>query len=233
MREFRDEHHAGSPFLSVIPALAADGGLAAALADGLRSSDAVVAEHAFPSALIAGLQAEAARIHATGGFTAARIGRERKAEHALRGDELCWLDACADVAAPRPSAAAALLAELEALRTALDRALLLGARSVEAHYARYGAGTHYARHLDRLRDAAPGEGDARGARMLSLVLYLNAGWTAADGGALRLYDAADRPHDLLPLGGRLVAFLSDRVAHEVLPAARPRWSVAAWFRGAA
>lgn len=233
MTEFRDLHHAGSPFLSVIPALAADAGLAAVLADGLRSSDAVVVEDAFPSARIAELRSEAEAAHGRRLFAAARIGRDLRSSSALRGDELCWLDACAAAVRPRPSAAATLLAELDALRIALDRRLLLGARSVEAHYSRYGAGTHYARHLDRLRDVAASEGDARGARVLSIVLYLNAGWTAADGGALRLYDAADRPHDLLPLGGRLVAFLSDRVAHEVLPATRPRWSVAAWFRGAA
>jgi SM-20-related protein len=65
--------------------------------------------------------------------------------------------------------------------------------------------------------------------VLSLVLYLNPGWRAAVGGALRLERPAGA-REVLPESGTLVAFLSDRVAHEVLPAARPRWSVAAWFR---
>lgn len=221
MAEFRDELHAGSPFLAVIPALADRDGLATVLADGLRASDAVLVEQAFPAAQIAGLHAEATAAHGRRLFAAARMGRERTAFDALRGDQICWLEAGGD--AP---ASAALLAEFDALRVDLDRTLLLGARSVEAQYSCYAAGTHYARHLDRFSD----DPATAGGRVLSLVLYLNHDWTAADGGALRLYDAADQPHEVLPLGGRLVAFLSDRVAHEVLPPARTRWSVAAWLR---
>jgi SM-20-related protein len=229
MAEFRDEPHAGSPFLAVIPALAERDGLAAVLADGLRASDAVLVEEAFRPAQIAGLHAESTAAYGRRLFAAARMGRERTASDALRGDQICWLEASAD--AP---AATALLAELDALRVDLDRTLLLGARSVEAQYSCYAAGTHYARHLDRFDASSHPKGCAASAsaswRVLSLVLYLNHDWTAADGGALRLYDAADQPHDVLPLGGRLVAFLSDRVAHEVLPPARTRWSVAAWLR---
>ena len=33
-----------------------------------------------------------------------------------------------------------------------------------------------------------------------------------------------------PAGGTLVAFLSDRVEHEVLPARRDRIAVSGWFR---
>lgn len=220
MPEFRDEHHAGSPFLAVIPALAARRDLVEVLADGLRASDAVLVEQALPRARIARLQAEAEAAHGRGLFAAARLGRDRVAADALRGDHNCWLDAL-----EHAPASAALLVELDALRVALDRALLLGARSVEAQYSCYAAGARYARHLDRF-DAPL----ADGGRVLSLVLYLNLDWTAADGGALRLHDAADRAHDVLPQGGRLVAFLSDRVAHEVLPPARTRWSVAAWLR---
>jgi SM-20-related protein len=228
MAEFREQRHSDASFLSVIPARTASTALAPALVDGLRGSDAVRAEAAFPAPRIAALQAEAERAHAAGRFAAARVGHARHSDPQLRGDALCWLDGLAD--APE---AAALLAELDDLRIALDRALLLGLAEVEAHYARYPAGAHYARHLDRLADAQGASPATRGDRVLSLVLYLNAGWRDADGGALRLYDAAGRGHDLLPRGGDLVAFLSDRVAHEVLPAARTRWSVAAWLRRAA
>jgi SM-20-related protein len=222
MPEFRDERHAGSPFLSVIPALSPSCDLAAALADGLRSSDAVHIGQAFPRVRIAALQAEAEQAHARGRFAGARMGQARDTDAAVRGDEICWLEARAD--AP---AGAALLADLDALRASLDHALLLGLRSVEAHYAMYGAGTHYARHLDRFSgDTAA----AQGGRVVSLVIYLNAAWGPGDGGALRLHEGAGGAHDILPRGGDLVAFLSDRVAHEVLPATRPRWSVAAWLR---
>lgn len=228
MAEFREQRHAGITFLSVIPARTASTGFTEALVDGLRSGDAVRVEAAFPPARIALLQAEAARAHAAGAFAAARVGHARHGDPQLRGDALCWLDGLDD--APE---AAELLAELDALRRSLDRALLLGVAEVEAHYARYPVGAHYARHLDRFDDGQGSAVAVGGERVLSLVLYLNQGWRAEHGGALRLYDAAGRGHDVLPQGGELVAFLSDRIAHEVLPAARERWSVAAWLRRAA
>jgi SM-20-related protein len=101
----------------------------------------------------------------------------------------------------------------------------LGLFELEAHFAVYAPGAAYPTHVDRLR------GDD--ARVLSVVLYLNADWRAADGGALRLYleGTGRAPRvDVLPCGGTLVAFLSERFAHEVLPAWRERLSLAGWFR---
>ncbi len=61
-------------------------------------------------------------------------------------------------------------------------------------------------------------------------MYLNGGWRPTDGGALRLH-LGDGPHrDVPPAGGTLVAFLSERFDHEVLPATGARWSLAGWFR---
>src|SRR2546421_26403 len=68
------------------------------------------------------------------------------------------------------------------------------------------------------------------ARMLSCVLYLNDAWTAADGGALRIYLSPTDVCDVLPVGGTLVCFLSDRYEHEVLPATRERLAITGWFR---
>jgi SM-20-related protein len=65
--------------------------------------------------------------------------------------------------------------------------------------------------------------------VLSCIVYLNDAWDARDGGALRLH-LRGGARDVLPVGGTLVAFLSDRVEHEVLAATRERLSVAAWFR---
>jgi SM-20-related protein len=50
--------------------------------------------------------------------------------------------------------------------------------------------------------------------------------------ALRLYlgePEAEPYEDVLPLGGTLVAFLSARFHHEVLPFSRERLSVTGWF----
>jgi SM-20-related protein len=103
--------------------------------------------------------------------------------------------------------------------------LQLGAVELELHFAVYPAGGAYAVHVDRFRDAD--------SRVLSLVLYLNEAWNEADGGALRLYLEAgpEAPFvDVVPYGGTLVVFLSDRFPHEVLPARRERLSLAGWFR---
>ena len=80
----------------------------------------------------------------------------------------------------------------------------------------YPPGAFYRRHLDRFAS------DDR--RALSCVLYLNEAWRAEDGGALRLY-LPGRHRDVLPRAGTLVAFLSERFEHEVLPAQRERLSL--------
>lgn len=114
---------------------------------------------------------------------------------------------------------------MESLRLALNRTLQLGLFSLEAHYAIYPPGAAYRRH----RDAFPDGGAMPNARVISCALYLNEGWTASDGGALRIYDG-DRVRDVLPIAGTLACFLSERFEHEVLPATRERLSVTGWFR---
>lgn len=162
---------------------------------------------------------EACRAHAAAGRLApASIGRGSHRHHdpAVRGDHTRWLD-------PGDAVDARALQPLDALRGLLNRALFLGLRRVEAHYALYPPGAAYARHRDRFRDDD--------ARVVSAVVYLNAGWREADGGALRIHRPDGGPAvDVAPLGGRLVVFRSDTIEHEVLPARRERRSIAAWLR---
>lgn len=164
------------------------------------------------------LAEEARWLRASGAFRPARVGRgaERAHRPALRGDELCWIDpGCAS------SAERDLLARLESLRRALNRALCLGLFELEAQLGVYPPGACYQRHLDAFRGG--------GHRVVSMVAYLNERWRPEDGGALRLHVDAERAVEVPPLGGTLVAFLSERFEHEVLPAARERLSVAGWF----
>jgi SM-20-related protein len=52
-----------------------------------------------------------------------------------------------------------------------------------------------------------------------------------DGGRLRFWPTEVGPAlEILPSGGTLVAFLSDRFWHEVTPANRQRLSLTGWFR---
>lgn len=170
--------------------------------------------------LVAALAEEARALRATGAFRPAGVGADRRRAAELRGDEILWLDPAAPSAAQR-----ALFDRLEALRLELNRDCLLGLFELEAHFAAYPPGARYPTHVDRLR------GD--GARVLSIVLYLNADWRVEDGGVLRLYLAAAgrAPYaDVAPVGGTLVAFLSERFPHAVLPARRERLSLTGWFR---
>ena len=156
------------------------------------------------------------------GFHRAGIGRGAGHQLAadVRGDEVLWLDDATAGPAQR-----VYLERMGELRASLNRALYLGLFSFEAHFAVYPPGAFYRRHLDAFHDRGRG-------RALSCVLYLNPGWTDADGGHLRLYldGAAPEPYvDVRPEAGTLVTFLSERFEHEVLPATRERSSVTGWF----
>jgi len=200
----------------ILPLIPGDDALDA-LAGVLRGRDwATVSLDAADARLLAA--AAEAREHAVAGrLQPAATGRADGRQFAgLRGDATLWLDdpACGP-------AARDLLAALDALRAGLNRRLLLGLEQVEAHFAHYPPGAGYARHRDRFR--------SDDARVLSLVVYLNADWPDDAGGQLRLH-LPGGPVDIAPRLGTVAIFLSAEVDHEVLPADRPRLSIAAWFR---
>ncbi len=193
-----------------------------AICDALAARGFAVAPDFLSRDAVSALRAEALRRRAASEFHAARVGRgdAMQRDAAIRGDEVCWLDAQAASAPER-----ALLARLTALRLALNRTLFLGVHELEAHYACYGPGAGYARHLDRFSDDD--------ARVISLVLYLNPSWREADGGVLQLFasrEARELALVVAPRGGTLVALRSDTISHEVLAAHAERWSVAGWLR---
>lgn len=193
----------------------------AAIGVAIAERGYAIAEEFLPSSVVAALAAEARRRDAAGELRPAGIGRgsARLERTNIRGDRIGWLDANT----PEPPEAPLWVA-LESLRLALNEMLLLGLYEIEAHYALYPPGARYRRHRDRFRDDD--------ARLLSCVLYLNDGWTPADGGALRIHTGAesDAALDVLPAGGTFVCFLSDLFEHEVLPSPRERLSIAGWFR---
>lgn len=170
-----------------------------------------------PAEPVAALAAECRALDADAALSRAATGRGTgRSTGNLRGDRTRWFEPAALSAAQ-----AAYWAAMDALRRPLNSRLLLGLETLEAHYALYPPGAGYARHRDRFRDDD--------ARVLSSVLYLNDGWDARDGGALRLY-LPGGDVDVVPQGGTLVVFLSAEIEHEVLPARRERLSIAGWFR---
>ena len=127
---------------------------------------------------------------------------------------------------------------------------------IELKYLLYPVGGHFTRHLDAKREndgwrlngrsAADGGSFSGSAhrRVVSFILYLNEGWDAADGGALRVYPAyedgrrgglgksAQHAEDVYPDGGTLVLVDSAAVEHAVLETRKERQCVVGWFREA-
>jgi SM-20-related protein len=157
-------------------------------------------------------------LQANGSLRPARIGggTQQRLDPEARGDFIAWLSE------PELDAEQRLLARLEELRIALNRGLMAGLEDFQGHFALYPPGAGYARHSDRLA--------GNDLRAVSVALYLNEHWDADDGGALRIHTGSGVARDLLPQAGRLVAFLSDRFEHEVLPARRARLSFTGWYR---
>jgi SM-20-related protein len=150
------------------------------------------------------------------GFRQAGIGKQHQHQvnEAIRGDQILWLDAHA------PAALQVYLERLHALRIFLKEQLFLSLRDVEVHQTIYPVGAFYKRHLDQFKKDDH--------RRLSAICYLNPGWTASEGGQLRIYTQAGSV-DVVPVAGRFVCFRSDLLEHEVLPATRPRMSLTGWM----
>ncbi len=171
-----------------------------------------------PEALTLELAAECRKRAADGELAPAAVGRgpAQEIREGIRGDHIQWLEP------GQAEAIDAYLGLMDSLREALNRGLFLGLEDFECHFAMYPPGAFYKRHVDRFRD------DDR--RMVSAVVYLNSQWLPEQGGQLRMYLGDQGQHDLEPVGGRLVVFLSGELPHEVLPATRERLSLTGWFR---
>lgn len=157
-----------------------------------------------------------------GEFRHAGVGRGDQLEvrPEIRNDRVMWLDP-----ANLTPAQQTYFDQLEQLRQAINSRLYMGLFDFEGHLAVYPPGSFYRRHVDQFRDI--------GLRTVTTILYLNEDWSTRDGGQLRLYTDPDDPQvyqEILPIGGRLVTFLSADFEHEVLPARRDRLSLTGWFK---
>lgn len=225
--------------------------------EAIRTSGYAVLEQLLSPELIAALAEEARVLSQTSAMQLAGTGVNRQHLESLRGDHIAWLAEPLEAHA-QPSETPARLVQspaqqaywqcMQQIMTAMNQSLFMGLSSLEAHFALYPAGARYQKHLDVLQRPSPRAnamqtGQMPPVRVLSSVLYLNPDWQAEDGGALRLYldpaegyeqamEAAvpDAFLDILPVGGRLVLFLSSQFYHEVLPARRERISLTGWFR---
>jgi SM-20-related protein len=190
-------------------------------ADRLTDRGWAVEASFLPSNEVNELGVECTTLWERGEFRRASVGRgpSLRLDPAVRNDWVRWVDPTRPTPAQKR-----YLNRMEALRLALNQALYLGLLHFEAHLSLYPRGSYYRAHLDRFKDAPH--------RALSCVLYLNDTWRPGDGGQLRLYVGGDKTgayEDILPHGGTLVLFFSERFYHEVLPPARERFSITGWF----
>lgn len=141
----------------------------------------------------------------------------------IRTDDISWITSNSE-------AGCAWIKWTASLQDFLNRRLFLGLFYFESHFAHYTKGDFYKKH----KDAFKGEGN----RVLSVVVYLNTNWSAADGGELVIYNDQLPASSIIdnnqitvtPSIGTIVVFLSEEFPHEVLPAKRDRYSIAGWFR---
>jgi SM-20-related protein len=189
-----------------------------AIAEGLTTAGYAIVENAFDAAYARDVREEISRLQAAGCFQPAGIGKAqgRGLHPEIRRDGTCWFDP-----GSLSPLQAALWVELESLRAGLNRELFLGLWDLEGHYAVYGEGAFYRKHLDRFRD------DSK--RTVSVVCFFNEGWRREDGGCL-VMDLPDGRREILPEAGTAVFFLSDRIPHEVAETRRERASFAGWYR---
>ncbi|KAG2202207.1 hypothetical protein INT47_002126 [Mucor saturninus] len=95
-------------------------------------------------------------------------------------------------------------------------------------------GARYERHRDALPTDDPSDGNQR---RVTVVLYLNPGWVAGDGGEVKILSRTD-DHGLpegadrivKPQMGKILLFLSGVVDYEVLPTHKPRYALTTWLR---
>lgn len=152
-------------------------------------------------------------------FKQAAIGREQlqQVNTNVRSDSIAWITG-------QSESQGLFLKLMENLRIEINRRLFLGLFDYESHYAHYGPGDFYKRHVDAFKGSSN--------RLLSSVIYLNADWTEADQGELLMFHDEEVSPFLIvePVFNQCVIFLSEQFPHEVRAAKRDRYSIAGWFR---
>jgi SM-20-related protein len=185
------------------------------IANALAESGWGIFTDVVPTPLVRGLSNRARTLEC---YENAKVGRhgDRQRNRFVRRDQIVWIDGASRVEH-------AWLAWANELSEYLNRTLMLGLNSFESHFAMYGPGTFYRRHLDAFR----GESN----RIVSLVLYLNPHWLPSHGGEFVIYGENDEELGRFPPTlGTLAVFLSEVFPHEVLPTTEERYSLAGWFR---
>jgi SM-20-related protein len=104
----------------------------------------------------------------------------------------------------------------------LNRTCYTGITGYEFHYALYEKGSFYKTHVDQFQNNS--------SRQYSMIMYLNVGWVAADGGELCVHHADESLQNISPQNGKSVFFKSSQLKHEVLLSNKTRMSITGWLK---
>ncbi len=197
-------------------------GLTGDIFDVIALQGYAVAAEALPVEQSKALARECELRYDSGQFASARIGRglQQMAEDSIRSDRIHWLDAHdsqADIAD--------WFEQIKSWVRAINQNFYLSLNAFECHFACYEPGAFYRRHIDRFQNDD--------GRRLSLILFLNEGWSKDDGGELIIYHPdvpAQKLATVWPEIGTLVLFQSDRFPHEVMPTKRRRLALTGWLK---
>lgn len=152
-------------------------------------------------------------------FHRAGIGRDQDFQLTsdIRRDETRWLSEHHPIDQ-------LYLEQMAEFRIAINRRLFLGLFDYESHYAHYGSGAFYQKHVDAFKGQSN--------RILTTVTYFNDNWQQTDGGELLIYhpETDQIIEKVNPESGTFVIFLSEQFPHEVVKSSRDRYSIAGWFR---
>ncbi|KAL1520948.1 hypothetical protein AB1Y20_022507 [Prymnesium parvum] len=203
---------------------------AEAIAARLATRGYAVLDAAFGGAVARAICEAIRGLHLAGRLHRGKVqhGLQQSVNTSSRGDRIAFLKPEDE---GTPEVLHAYAASVDLLRERLSRHLALALRLEGGldgcHYmcAVYpGGGAHYVKHRDSL--PAP----HRAGRKLTVIYYLNEGWSREHGGVLRVWPPGDacEPVEIPPLADRLLLFVST-LEHEVLPAWRPRYALTTWM----
>lgn len=135
----------------------------------------------------------------------------------VRGDQIFWLDKMHN----NPFETE-FLNLIDDFVLHLNSSCYTGITDYEFHYALYGAGSFYSKHLDQFKN--------NDSRQYSMIFYLNHQWKTGDGGELCIHHEDDSLQCIAPMAGTSVFFKSSELLHEVLLTHKPRMSITGWLK---
>jgi len=188
------------------------------LIDSFIDNNVGIANHFLSQALAADLKANLIALYQKNMLLAAGTGNDTLVSHnhLVRGDSIYWLDRKHND--PHENDFFNLM---DSFVSHLNSTCYTGITGYEFHYTLYDQGSFYKKHLDQFRN--------NDARKYSMIIYLNPGWLAADGGELCIHHH-NGLQNISPENRKSVFFKSGELEHEVLCTHKPRMSITGWLK---